>query len=216
MYNQGELRRQAVETLNRLITRKRNDTSWEKWPDGTSSDARRAVYKEILEGFDTIAEAREYVEEMPEDNVIYTARGDEISFTLIKLVIADIEKNPWLSPFWKSKSEKSRQPSLLPLIIRCAWCGKYLGEKEPYEDKSVTHTICPECRAKYFPKHGSLSPLTVHSIPRDELRRIAGKYGWWAARQAEALCPYNDVACVEREAKRLSEVVKYRTGGRSW
>jgi len=210
------LRRQAVETLDRLITRKRNDPNWEKWPDGTSSDARRAVYKEILEGFDTIAEAREYIAEMPEDNVIFTARGDEISFALIKLVVTDIEKNPWLSPFRRSKSGKSQQSTLLPLIIKCAWCGKYLGEKEPYEDKSETHGICPECRAKYFPKKGSLSPLTVHSIPRDELRRIAGKYGWWAARQAEALCPYNDVACVEREAKRLSEVVKHRKGGRPW
>jgi len=216
MPSQSELRRQAVETLSRLIDRKRNDPNWEKWPDGTSSDARRAVYKEILEGFDTIAEAKEYIAEMPEDNVIFTARGDEISFALIKLVITDIEKNSWLSPFRRSKSRKSQQPTLLPLIIKCAWCGKYLGEKEPYEDKSETHGICPECRAKYFPKKGPLSPLTSHSIPRDELKRIAGKYGWWAARQAEALCPHNDIACVEREAKRLSEVVKHRTGGRSW
>jgi len=216
MYNQGELRRQAVEILDRLITRKRNDPSWEKWPDGTSSDARKAVYKEILEGFDTIAEAREYIAEMPEDNVIFTARGDEISFALVKLVITDIEKNPWLSPFRRSKSGKSQQPMLLPLIIKCAWCGKYLGEKEPYEDKSETHGICPECRAKYFPKKDSSSPLTVHSIPREELKRIAGKYGWWAARQAEALCPHNDVVCVEREAKRLLEVVKHRKGDGSW
>jgi hypothetical protein len=213
MPNQSELRRQAVETLNRLIDRKRNDPDWEKWPDGTSSDARRAVYREILEGFDTIAEVREYVGGMPEGNVIFTARGDEISFLLIKLIIADIEKNPWLSPSRRPKAEKGRQPSLLPLIIRCAWCGKYLGEKEPYEDKSETHGICPECRAKYFPKKDSSSPLT---IPRDDLKRIAEKYGWWAARQAEALCPRNDVTCVEREAKRLSEVVKHRTGGKTW
>jgi len=213
MPNRTELRRQAVETLSRLIDCKRNDPNWEKWPDGTSSDARRAVYKEILEGFDNIAEAREYIAEMPEDNVIFTARGEEISFALIKLVIADIEKNPWLSPFRRSKSGQSQQPALLPLIIKCAWCGKYLGEKEPYEDKSVTHGICPECRAKYFPKKDSSSPLT---IPRDDLKRIAGKYGWWAARQAESLCPRNDIACIEREAKRLSEVLKHRTGGRTW
>jgi DNA-directed RNA polymerase subunit RPC12/RpoP len=214
--SQGELRRQAVETLDRLITRQKNDPNWEKWPDGTSSDARKAVYKEILEGFATIAEAKEYVEELPEDNVIFTSRGDEIPFLLIKLIVADIEKNSWLSPFRKSKPGKSQQPTLLPLIIRCAWCGKYLGEKEPYEDMSETHSICPECRAKYFPKKDSSSPLTVRSIPRDELKRIAGKYGWWAARQAEALCPHNDVVCVEREAKRLLEVVKHRTGGGTW
>jgi len=102
-------------------------------------------------------------------------------------------------------------PPLLPLVIKCAWCGRYLGEKEPYEDKSVTHGICPECQAKYFPKKkDDLSPQTFHSIHRDDLKRIAGKYNWWAARQAEALCPHGDVACVEREAKRLYEIVKQR------
>jgi hypothetical protein len=44
-----------------------------------------------------------------------------------------------------------------------------------------------------------------HSIPREDLDRIAESYGWWAARRAEAFCPHNDVACVEREAKRLYE-----------
>jgi DNA-directed RNA polymerase subunit RPC12/RpoP len=73
--------------------------------------------------------------------------------------------------------------SLLPLVIKCAWCGKYLGEKEPYEDKSVTHGICPECRAKYFPKKkDDQSSQTYHSVHRDDLKKIAGKYGWWAAR----------------------------------
>ena len=85
------------------------------------------------------------------------------------------------------------------------------GEKEPYEDKSVTHGICPECRAKYFPKkkNDQLSQ-TYPSLRGDDLKKIAGKYGWWAARQAEALCPYGDIACVEREAKRLHEIVKQR------
>jgi len=49
-----------------------------------------------------------------------------------------------------------------------------------------------------------------YSIPAEDLRRIADKYGWWAARRAEAGCPHMDVACVEREAKRLYEVTKYR------
>jgi len=49
-----------------------------------------------------------------------------------------------------------------------------------------------------------------HSIPREDLERIARQYGWWAARRAEAVCPHNDVACVEREAKRLYEVMMYR------
>jgi len=178
VYNLNELRRQAVETLDRLIARKRNDPNWDKWPEGTSSDARRSVYREILEGFDTIAEAREYIEGMPEENVIFTARGDEISFLLIRLIIADIERTPWLSPFRQPRMEKSRQPPLMPQTN-------------------------PE-----------LLPAT--SIPRDDLGRIAGEYGWWAARQAEALCPHNDVACVEREARRLYEVVMRRKEVRSW
>jgi len=199
-----------VDILDRLIREKKNDLKWEKWPDGSISDARKAVYKDILEGFRTIAEAREYVEGLPEDNVIFTARGDEIPFSLVKTIIADIERNPWLSPFRTAQPERIWQPPLLPLVIKCAWCGKYLGEKEPYEDKSVTHSICPECRAKYFPEKDDLLPQTHHSIPRDDLKRIAEKYGWWAARQAEAICPHNEVTCVEREAKRLYEVVKHR------
>jgi len=49
-----------------------------------------------------------------------------------------------------------------------------------------------------------------HSIPREDLERIAREYGWWAARRAEAVCPHMDVACVEREAKRLYETMIYR------
>ena len=36
--------------------------------------------------------------------------------------------------------------------IVCAWCGRPMGEKWPYDDQGETHTICPECQAKYFPK----------------------------------------------------------------
>jgi antirestriction protein ArdC len=50
--------------------------------------------------------------------------------------------------------EKLLAVEFTPMIIKCAWCGKYMGEKPPYEDKSVTHSICPECRAKYFPEKG--------------------------------------------------------------
>jgi len=47
------------------------------------------------------------------------------------------------------------------------------------------------------------SALISATIPVNELMRIADKYGWWAAKLAEAVCPHNDVGCVEREAKRL-------------
>jgi len=46
-----------------------------------------------------------------------------------------------------------------------------------------------------------------------ERRRLEQVYGVWAVRQAEAFCPQKDVACVEREAKRLFEVTGYRSGG---
>ena len=49
-----------------------------------------------------------------------------------------------------------------------------------------------------------------HSIPPEELNRIARKYSWWAARRAEASVPHMDVEACEREAKRLYEVTKYR------
>lgn len=34
------------------------------------------------------------------------------------------------------------------MIRQCAWCLKMLGEKPPYQDKSVTHTMCKECQKK--------------------------------------------------------------------
>jgi hypothetical protein len=49
-------------------------------------------------------------------------------------------------------------------------------------------------------------------IPWDKKRELIQKYGLWAVNRAEAFCPENDVACVEREAKRLIEVYKYRRG----
>jgi len=29
--------------------------------------------------------------------------------------------------------------------VQCAWCNKDVGEKEPLDDKSTTHSICQEC-----------------------------------------------------------------------
>jgi len=51
-----------------------------------------------------------------------------------------------------------------------------------------------------------------HSIPWEAKKALIEKYGLWAVNRAEAFCPHNDVACVEREAKRLIEVYKYRRG----
>jgi len=37
------------------------------------------------------------------------------------------------------------------MMVRCAWCGRTEGEKEPLEDRSVTDGICDDCLAKHFP-----------------------------------------------------------------
>lgn len=48
------------------------------------------------------------------------------------------------------------------------------------------------------------------SIPWEAKKPLIDKYGLWAVNRSEAFCPEGDVACVEREAKRLVEVMKYR------
>lgn len=35
------------------------------------------------------------------------------------------------------------------MIVKCGWCPKVLDEKEPFEDKSVTHGICISCAEKF-------------------------------------------------------------------
>ena len=49
-----------------------------------------------------------------------------------------------------------------------------------------------------------------HSIPWEAKAPLIEKYGKWAVNRAESFCPEGDVACVEREAKRMMEVIKYR------
>jgi hypothetical protein len=31
------------------------------------------------------------------------------------------------------------------MITVCAWCQRFMGQKEPLDDPSVTHGICPTC-----------------------------------------------------------------------
>ena len=88
--------------LNYLVDRKVADPNWEGYGNQTHTDARKAVYKEILEGFRSLEEAAEYIRGQPEDNVIFTARGDEILFSMINVVIDHIKKNKWYSPWGKT------------------------------------------------------------------------------------------------------------------
>ena len=32
--------------------------------------------------------------------------------------------------------------------IICSWCKKFMGEKEPFDDPSETHSKCAECLEK--------------------------------------------------------------------
>ena len=52
----------------------------------------------------------------------------------------------------------------------------------------------------------SSSGHSSNPIPWGEKERLYRLYGKWAVGRAEADCPQGDVACVEREAKRLYEV----------
>lgn len=66
------------------------------------------------------------------------------------------------------------------MVIECAWCKKILGEKPPYEDRSITSSICDECRKKYFgeedeimdrAKYNScMSPYMKGQMPVEERR----------------------------------------------
>ena len=224
-----QTQRKDVNTLDRLIKEKHQDINWEKWPHGSISDARKAVYKDILEGFNTVAEAKEYVEGLPEDNVIFTARGDEISFALIKLIVADIERNPWLSPFRAERTDTSWQPPLMPDTKITYYTVSFQGDTtfkagEIVSEQSFKAENERVMKLGLQPARGwvtskgellswrngwrppeELEEYLPASIPRDDLKRIAEEYGWWASRLAEAVCPHNDVACVEREARRLAE-----------
>jgi hypothetical protein len=80
------------------------------------------------------------------------------------------------------------------------------GSRQRWESNMVK-ALVPESAPVEGLEKAELMPAT---IPRDDLNRIADKYGWWAAKLAEAVCPHNDVACVEREAKRLVEARRAR------
>lgn len=47
-----------------------------------------------------------------------------------------------------SQSESSQEAPKGRRI--CSWCKKDMG---PVETEMDSHTICEECRAKYFPEH---------------------------------------------------------------
>jgi len=227
----NELRRKSIDILDRLI----KDKVRQMLPAPSLSDARKAVYKDILDGFSTVQEVKEYIEGMPEDSVLFTARGDEIPFSLIRIIISDIEKNPWLSPFRpEQRPDTSWQPPLIPETRITYYTVSFQGDTTFKAGEIVSEQAFKTENEKVMkldlrPARGwvtskgellswgngrrpvkELEEYLPASIPRDDLMRIADKYSWWAAKLAEAVCPHNDVACVEREARRLAEARRAR------
>jgi len=47
-------------------------------------------------------------------------------------------------------------------------------------------------------------------IPYDRRLELEQKYGHWAVETAIAVCPHDDIKCIEREARRLYEVRLHR------
>ena len=47
-------------------------------------------------------------------------------------------------------------------------------------------------------------------IPHKKRRELEERYGHWAVESAIAVCPHDDIECIQREAKRLHQVRLYR------
>ena len=92
-------RQKDMSRLEQLVRRKYEQR--QNWDD-TMADAQKAVYKEILEGWRSLEEAKDHLAGMPGGSVMFTARGDEISFSLVRIILEHIEKNPQYSPWEKT------------------------------------------------------------------------------------------------------------------
>jgi len=44
------------------------------------------------------------------------------------------------------------------MIIVCSWCEKSMGEKEPFEDKNITHGICQPCYSRALSGNPQMVP----------------------------------------------------------
>ncbi|MBI2446467.1 MAG: hypothetical protein HYV51_01445 [Parcubacteria group bacterium] len=51
----------------------------------------------------------------------------------------------------KESGEKSEQEKILKNNIICAWCKKEIGTKEGLKEGKISHSICQDCKEKYFP-----------------------------------------------------------------
>jgi hypothetical protein len=53
------------------------------------------------------------------------------------------------------------------------------------------------------PEPTAENEFQTQTIPDDKRTELEEKYGKWAVKTAIAVCPFGDIECVEREAKRL-------------
>lgn len=62
--------------------------------------------------------------------------------------------------------------------VICAWCKKDLGEKEPLEEKIVSHGICGECSSSIIDSIPSM-PLSkdMHTLEGLDWGRTANYFG---------------------------------------
>lgn len=110
-----------IRRLEWLIDQKRK----EFWGEGiTERDIRKAVYKDILEGFTDLQEAEEHIRDFPTDSIIFTAQGWEVKFSLIKIILNHIRSNPWFSP-WEE----------MPRVAPMTWFGDKLKEMQSRQGK---------------------------------------------------------------------------------
>ncbi len=56
--------------------------------------------------------------------------------------------------------------------VVCAWCGRKLGEKPPYEDKGVTHGMCQDC----YDKERARAKRKRKRIKKQEGKRAKGRF----------------------------------------
>ncbi len=50
-----------------------------------------------------------------------------------------------------------------------------------------------------------IKAVPFHPIPDDKRLDLERQYGRWAVETAVAVCPHNDIRCIEREAKRFHQ-----------
>ena len=70
------------------------------------------------------------------------------------------------------------------MLIKCAWCGKDEGVKEPLEDKGITHTICSKCARTYFPETLNWSLLHFGPSTRREIDESTQFPEWQKLRES--------------------------------